>query len=60
MMLKLDNSFAISGGSDKLTYRFSMANMESKGIIPNNTLGRDNVAINPNANLTKDFHALLM
>lgn len=53
------NNFAISGGSEKITYRFSIANLNSKGIVPNNTLVRDNVALNINANLSKRFSMLV-
>ena len=52
------NNFAISGGSDKISYRFSMADLNSKGIVPNNTLVRDNLALNLNANLSKRFSIL--
>lgn len=52
------NTFAVSGGSDKVTYRFSMSDLNNKGIVPNNTLVRDNVAINLNANLSKRFSIL--
>ena len=54
----LTNTFAISGGSDKITYRFSMSDLNGKGIVPNNTLVRDNVAVNLNANLSKRFTVL--
>ena len=52
------NTFAVSGGSDKITYRFSMSDLNNKGIVPLNTLVRDNVAINLNANLSKRFSIL--
>ncbi len=53
------NTFAISGGGDKIAYRFSMSDLNSKGIVPLNTLQRDNVAININANLSKRFSMLV-
>lgn len=53
--LTFTNNFAVSGGSDKVNYRFSMADLNNKGIVPNNTLVRDNFAINLNANLSKRF-----
>ncbi len=53
------NTFAISGGSDKIQYRFSMSDLNNKGIIPNNTLVRDNIAMNINANLSKRFTVLV-
>ena len=52
------NNFAISGGTDKITYRLSMSDLNNKGIVPNNTLVRDNVAINLNAVLSKRFSIL--
>ena len=52
------NNFAISGGADKIQYRFSMSDLNNKGIVPNNTLVRDNVAMNINANLSKRFTVL--
>ena len=53
------NNFAISGGADKIQYRFSMSDLNNKGIVPNNTLVRDNVALNINANLSKRFTVLV-
>ncbi|MFT3933018.1 MAG: SusC/RagA family TonB-linked outer membrane protein [Chitinophagaceae bacterium] len=49
------NNFAISGGGEKIAYRFSIADLNNKGIMPGNTLVRDNVAMNINANLSKRF-----
>ncbi len=57
--LSFTNSAAVSGGSDKLTYRFSMSDLNNKGIVPNNTLVRDNVAINLNATLSKRLSVLV-
>ena len=53
------NTFAISGGSDKLTYRFTMSDLNSHGIVPNNTLVRDNVGINLNMNPSKRLSILV-
>ncbi|MEO5592467.1 MAG: SusC/RagA family TonB-linked outer membrane protein [Chitinophagaceae bacterium] len=53
------NNFAISGGGEKVSYRFSMSDLNNKGIVPNNTLVRDNVAMNINANLSKRFSILV-
>jgi TonB-linked SusC/RagA family outer membrane protein len=53
------NTFAVSGGSDKITYRFSFSDLNNKGIVPLNTLVRDNTAININANLSKRFSVLV-
>jgi len=47
------NSVALSGASDNITYRFSMNDLNNKGIIPNSTLRRNNFALNLNADLGK-------
>ncbi|WP_461152074.1 SusC/RagA family TonB-linked outer membrane protein [Spirosoma pulveris] len=49
------NSVALSGASEKVTYRLSMNNLDNRGIIPNNTLHRNNFALNTNATLGKDL-----
>jgi len=53
------NNFAVSGGSEKIAYRFSMSDLNNKGIMPGNTLVRDNVSMNINANLSKRFSLLV-
>jgi TonB-linked SusC/RagA family outer membrane protein len=53
------NSIALSGGSEKMAYRFSFSDLNVKGIVPHNTLMRDNAAINLNANISKRFTALV-
>ncbi|MEP6748367.1 MAG: TonB-dependent receptor plug domain-containing protein, partial [Bacteroidota bacterium] len=53
------NNFAVSGGGEKIAYRFSMSDLNNKSIVPNNTLVRDNVAMNINANLSKRFSILV-
>lgn len=45
------NSIALSGASEKVTYRLSMNNLDNKGIVPGNTLHRNNFALNTNATL---------
>lgn len=45
------NSVAVSGASEKVTYRLSMNNLDNKGIVPGNTLHRNNFALNTNATL---------
>lgn len=37
-----DNTVAISGSTDKSTYRFSYTNSNNKGIVPNTDLKKDN------------------
>lgn len=53
------NNFAVSGGAEKISYRFSMADLNDKGVMPNSSLVRDNVAMNINANLSKRFSILV-
>ncbi|HPZ89573.1 MAG TPA: SusC/RagA family TonB-linked outer membrane protein, partial [Flavihumibacter sp.] len=53
------NTMAVSGGTDKLTYRFSASDLNNKGIVPNNTLVRDNFALNLNAKVSERFSVLL-
>jgi TonB-linked SusC/RagA family outer membrane protein len=57
--LTFTNTAAISGGNENLTYRFSMSDVNNKGVVPNNTLVRDNVAMNINATLSKRLSVLI-
>lgn len=47
------NSVAMSGAGDKIIYRFSLSDLNNKGIMPNSTLNRDNAAINLVGNMSK-------
>ena len=47
------NTAALSGGNEKTTYRFSASDLNYHGIMPSNTLRRDNFAFNVNSELTK-------
>lgn len=42
----LNNSVSVEGGSDKGTYRISLADMNQKGVLPNSRLRRDNASMN--------------
>lgn len=53
------NNFAIGGGNERISYRFTLADLTNKGIIPNSSLIRDNASININANLSKRFSVLV-
>jgi TonB-linked SusC/RagA family outer membrane protein len=55
----LTNSVALFGASDKLSYRFSLSDLVAHGILPGNSLRRDNVAINLNAKLNERFSFLM-
>lgn len=45
------NSLALSGGNEKITYRFSAADLNSKGILPNNTFKRKTFNLSTNGKL---------
>src|SRR5882724_4374426 len=45
------NSVAFSGGSDAVTYRFSAADLNSKGILPNTTYDRKTLNLSLNGKL---------
>lgn len=47
------NSVALAGGADKLGYRLSFADLNNKGIIPENRLIRDNIALSLNSVLSR-------
>jgi TonB-linked SusC/RagA family outer membrane protein len=42
------NSVALSGGSDKQSFRFSAADLRNKGVLPNNSFDRTNVTLSTN------------
>jgi TonB-linked SusC/RagA family outer membrane protein len=56
-----NNSVAFYGGSDKMTYNFSMADLNNASVIPNSTLKRNNFSVNlgmnPIDNLTINLSA---
>lgn len=47
------NTIAVSGGNDKGTYRLSVSDMRNEGIMPNNTLKRQNINLLASLNVTK-------
>jgi len=47
------NSVAMSGSGEKLSYRFSLSDLNNRGILPDNTLRRDNYSINLVGNMSK-------
>jgi TonB-linked SusC/RagA family outer membrane protein len=53
------NSIAFYGGSEKIGYRFSASDLNNSGIVPHNTLKRQNFALNLNGNLDKRLSFLL-
>jgi TonB-linked SusC/RagA family outer membrane protein len=40
------NSLSLNGGSDKVTYNFSMSDLDNKSIVPNSTLRRNTFSLN--------------
>jgi ferric enterobactin receptor len=59
--INTNNQLAITGGSDKGTFRFSYANSNNTGIVPNTDLKRNNFNLNttyqPNKNWNIDLTA---
>ena len=57
----LNNSLSFYGGSDKMTYNFSVSDLNNKSIVPNSTLRRNNfglnMTMNPVDNLTVNISA---
>jgi TonB-linked SusC/RagA family outer membrane protein len=47
-----DNSLSISGGSTDATYYFSIADLRSESIIPNNTFNRTSIALAGDAKIS--------
>ena len=48
------NSIAIRGGNEKTTTYFSYANTSSRGVIPNNSYGKNNFSFNQSSKLLND------
>ncbi len=53
------NSAALTGASENIRYRFSYSNLDYKGVLPTNTLKRNNFALNLNSNLGKSVSLLV-
>ena len=49
------NTVAFTGGSDALNFRFSVSDLNDKGIVPNNTLDKKIANLNVNAKLGKNL-----
>ncbi|MCW3467507.1 SusC/RagA family TonB-linked outer membrane protein [Chitinophaga nivalis] len=47
------NSVAMSGGTDKFTYRFGATDMKNEAMLPNSGIRRDNLSLNISALLGK-------
>src|SRR5690606_34562099 len=53
----LFNNVAVAGSNDKGNFRLSYTNLDQKGIVPNNDLQRNTIALNTSYNLTNKFKA---
>jgi TonB-linked SusC/RagA family outer membrane protein len=53
------NTVAMTGSSDKLSYRFSISDLDNHGIVPNNTFRRDNVSLNLSSTVSSRLSMLL-
>ncbi|HJP63935.1 MAG TPA: SusC/RagA family TonB-linked outer membrane protein, partial [Mucilaginibacter sp.] len=49
------NTVAFTGGSDALNFRFSVSDLNNKGIVPNNSLDKKIANLNVNAKLSKNL-----
>ncbi|HVU58407.1 MAG TPA: SusC/RagA family TonB-linked outer membrane protein, partial [Puia sp.] len=49
------NSIGLSGGNEAVTYRFSAADLNSKGILPNTTYDRKTLNLSVNGRLSDQF-----
>jgi TonB-linked SusC/RagA family outer membrane protein len=41
-----NNTISVFGGSDKMTYRFSVSDLNNQSFIPNSSMRRNNIALN--------------
>lgn len=51
------HSVALSGGSEKVMYRLSLADLNAKSVLPSNTYNRKTASLNISANLTDRLRA---
>ncbi len=55
--LLFSNSVALTGGSDKATFRLSYTNQSGDGYMPNSNMDRHSVSLNADANLSSKLKA---
>lgn len=53
----ISNNVSLSGGDAKSTFRLSLGNTSTKGVMPNSKLSRSNVGINASTKLTSKLKA---
>jgi TonB-linked SusC/RagA family outer membrane protein len=51
--MTFNNRLSVTSGNDKISYYFSVADLEQSGVVPNASFGRTNVRLNSSAKLTK-------
>ncbi|WP_211352176.1 SusC/RagA family TonB-linked outer membrane protein [Dinghuibacter silviterrae] len=56
----LTNSLSVSGGSDKVTYRVSLSNMDNAGIVRNSGVNRKTVNLNLDGKVSDKLSVSLM
>ncbi|SFW71515.1 TonB-linked outer membrane protein, SusC/RagA family [Sinomicrobium oceani] len=49
----ITNSVALTGGSEKINFRFAASNMDNKSIVPHNKMNRKTFNLNVNASLAE-------
>lgn len=49
----LSNTLALTGGDEKANFRFSVSNMDNRGILPNSSINRKTFNLSASANLSK-------
>ena len=52
-------SLSLSGGGDKIAYRFGVSNMYEKGILPNAYISQQNINMNTTYDITKKLHLMV-
>ncbi len=55
--LTFANTLSLTGGSERVNYRFSAANLSNEDIVPNSGLDRNTFTLNTNAQLGERFTA---
>ncbi|WP_160713724.1 SusC/RagA family TonB-linked outer membrane protein [Chitinophaga solisilvae] len=50
------NSIGMSGGNEKITYRFGATDMKNEAMLPNSGIRRDNLSLNISAALGRKLH----
>ncbi len=52
-------SLSISGGGEKITYRFGISNTYEKGILPNAYISQQGINMNTTYDITKNLHLMV-